>query len=123
MDTKKAKFLEVLKNNAGLIYISCEKYNIDPTTFYNWKKTDPQFEKAVENITERLIDLGESTLYTKMKEGDLTATIFFLKTKGKHRGYSEKQYNEITLRKDLRIDKLDDDAIALAEKLFNKIND
>jgi len=34
---------------------------------------------------------AESQLMKKIKQGNLTAIIFFLKTQAKHRGYVEKQ--------------------------------
>jgi hypothetical protein len=36
------------------------------------------------------IDFAESQLHKQIKEGSTAATIFFLKTKGKQRGYVER---------------------------------
>lgn len=44
----------------------------------------------MENINERNLDYAESALLKLIKEGNATALIFFLKTKGKHRGYIER---------------------------------
>ena len=41
------------------------------------------------------MDFAESHLYKLVKEGNPAATIFFLKTKGKARGYVERQEVEI----------------------------
>ena len=43
--------------------------------------------KDVENIA---IDFAESQLHQQILDGNSTATIFFLKTKGKKRGYVER---------------------------------
>ena len=92
MNIKKKAFIEVLRNNAGNIKLSCEKAGIGRTTYYNWIDDDKDFEKEVSNVNEELIDFAESELMKKITDGNLTAIIFFLKTKGQTRGYIEKQY-------------------------------
>ncbi len=47
---------------------------------------------------EESLDFVESALMAKIEEGNLRAIIFFLKTKAKSRGYSEK--TEIDLKQD-----------------------
>ena len=46
------------------------------------------YKKRCKEIQESLIDFAESQLLKKMKKEDLGAIIFFLKTKGKKRGYT-----------------------------------
>lgn len=90
--TKKQKqFLELLEKNAGNISKTCKAVNIGRTIFYKWCKQSEHFKKEYENVMENLIDEVESSLMTNIKSGDTIATIFFLKTRGKHRGYIEKQ--------------------------------
>ena len=50
----------------------------------------------MEEIQNLVLDFAESKLYELVKEGNPVATIFLLKTKGKSRGYVEKQIQEIT---------------------------
>lgn len=57
---------------------------------------DPEYKKAVLDIGERVLDFAESELFKQIREGSTTATIFLLKTKGKKRGYIERQEYEIT---------------------------
>jgi hypothetical protein len=99
--TKKRKeiFLEVFRNNAVNISSACKKAGIYRNTFYLWCKKDSKFKEQVDDIKEELIDFAESQLMEKIKSGDTTSLIFFLKTKGKSRGYTEKQ--EITHSGDL----------------------
>ena len=50
--------------------------------------------KVSSEITEDFKDFAEFELFKKIKEGNLTATIFFLKCKAKDRGYIER--SEVT---------------------------
>ncbi len=87
---KKKLFLEKMKSSLCNVTASCEAVNIARKTFYEWMKKDEKFRQAVDDLQERDIDFVESQLYKQIKDGDTTATIFYLKTKGRKRGYSEK---------------------------------
>jgi len=56
---------------------------------YIWIK-DEGLEAAIQEGRNRILDLAENKLASKIKEGDTTSLIFFLKTQGKARGYVEK---------------------------------
>ena len=90
MDEKKKKFLENLKASLGIITSACEKTGISRTTYRRWLKSDEDFAAEAADITETQVDFVESRLLQAIKDGETTAIIFYLKTKGKHRGYSEK---------------------------------
>ena len=92
---KKENFLTALQRNLGHISRSCESSNISRATYYKWLKDDEEFKESVEASWEGLVDHVEHQLLTKINKGDTTAMIFFLKTKGKDRGYSERQEFEI----------------------------
>jgi len=49
----------------------------------------------MEQKREEIIDFAESQLIKKISDGDTTAIIFFLKTIGRNRGYSEKANNQL----------------------------
>lgn len=91
MDIKKKALIDSLTNNLNNITEACKDIGITRDTYYKWKKSDPEFREAAENINEHLIDFAENSLLKQIENGNTTATIFFLKTRGKHRGYVEKQ--------------------------------
>ena len=96
--TKKEKeYLEILRKNLGVVAFACKSSNVSRAWHYQHVHKNPDFKKAVEEIEEDTIDFAETALYNKIKEGDTTATIFFLKTKGKKRGYVERVENEVTI--------------------------
>lgn len=94
---KQKAFLEIFKKVSGNVSIACEKVAVSRGTYYNWIKANPRFKDAVDEINEGLIDFSESKLHLKINEGDTTAIIFHLKTKGRNRGYVERVENDVTI--------------------------
>lgn len=108
MDTNKKTVLEMLAKTRGVVSTACESANIARSTFYDWCNNDPEFKQVVDDINEAAIDFVESKLIEKIDgitvqtynaKGEAviyeqppsdTAIIFFLKTRGKKRGYIER---------------------------------
>lgn len=86
---KKKAFLAKMESTLGNITASCKAANIARSTYYEWMEKDPKFAAAVNELAEANIDFAESCLKQQIKDGNTTATIFYLKTKGKARGYIE----------------------------------
>ena len=88
--------LQALENSLGVVTVACKQTDIPRSTYYKWLKEDEQFAKAVKDIENIALDFGESQLHSQMKDGNTSATIFFLKTKGKKRGYVERSELDLT---------------------------
>ena len=88
---KKEAILQALENSLGVVTVACKQADIPRSTYYKWLKEDEEFAKVVKDIENIALDFGESQLHSQMKDGNTSATIFFLKTKGKKRGYIERQ--------------------------------
>lgn len=101
MDTKKKDMLEALERALGIVTTACERANIARQTHYNWMKSDTEYKDAVNLIHERTLDFAESSLHKAIRDGNVAAVIFYLKTRGKARGYVERQEVEMTERKPL----------------------
>lgn len=87
---KKKEFIEIFTTALGNIGATCLKTGIARVTFYEWMKTDNDFKQRVENLPEIRLDFAENQLNKLMKKDHPAAIIFFLKTKGKQRGYIER---------------------------------
>src|SRR5215469_6278752 len=61
-----------------------------PRTVRNYVKRHPRLVKVIEETVELNLDTAESQLMTLIANGNLGAVIFYLKTKGKARGYVER---------------------------------
>lgn len=115
-ENKKEKMLDALQKNGGNVKAATEAVGIHRCTHYDWLENDADYKQAVEDIAEGCLDIAENVLQTAIKNGDMTATIFYLKTKGKKRGYNEKieyegkQQTEISVSK-INVGKLPDDIL------------
>ena len=101
MDTQKKEMLEALERSLGIVSTACSAIGIARQTHYNWIKKDDDYRVAVTALEDRTIDFAESHLHKLIKDGNPAATIFFLKTKGKRRGYVERQEIEVQEKKPL----------------------
>jgi hypothetical protein len=90
-NTKKRAMLEALESSLGIVTTAALKAQIDRSSHYGWIKSDAEYKIAVDAINESVLDFAESNLFKLVKDGNTTAIIFYLKTKGKKRGYVERQ--------------------------------
>jgi transposase-like protein len=87
---KKKQLIECLKKSKGIVADACKSTGISRGTFYNWCKEDAEFNEEVNQINEETLDFVESKLLENINKGEVTSIIFYLKTKGRNRGYQEK---------------------------------
>lgn len=87
----KAAFLQVLQTSCGILQPACDACSIDRHTISRWRQLDKVFDQACKDTLDLGLDLAENALLRQIQSGDTTAIIFYLKCKGKERGYIEKQ--------------------------------
>jgi hypothetical protein len=90
IEIKKQRLLEALEKSLGIVTTACKTAGVARSSFYEWKENDPEFAMAVQEIDNVTLDFAESSLHKQINEGNATSTIFYLKTKGKKRGYVER---------------------------------
>jgi len=105
----KKAIIEALEQSLGVVTSACKKVGIGRTTFYGWLRDDKAFAQKVNDIQDVAIDFAESQLHKQIKDGSTAATIFYLKTKGKKRGYVERveqqvNFTENTIFKEIDLD-------------------
>ncbi len=91
MTAKKRAMLEALEKSLGVVTTAARVADVSRETHYRWLKEDAEYKEAVRLIGEQAIDFAESYLHALIKDKNPAAVIFFLKTKGKARGYVERQ--------------------------------
>lgn len=87
----KRAMIEALEKSLGVVTTAAKQAGINRKTHYEWLKEDPDYKAQVEDVANIALDFAESQLHKQIQEGEVSSTIFFLKTKGKGRGYIERQ--------------------------------
>src|ERR1041385_9526298 len=67
-----------------------KKFGCHRSLVWQYVDSDPDLRALTDELNETFIDEAESQLYKHIREGNVVACIFFLKTKARHRGYSER---------------------------------
>jgi len=88
---KKAAMLEALEKSLGVVTTAAKSVGIERTSHYRWCLEDAEYKKAVDELADVALDFAESQLHKQIQNGEVSSTIFYLKTKGKKRGYIESQ--------------------------------
>ena len=93
MNIKKESLLKAYAECYGNVSKACKAVDCSRKTYYRWLKEDEEFKTAIEAVepNELFVDFAEEHLVEKIRKGDTTAIIFALKTRGKKRGYVERQ--------------------------------
>lgn len=89
------KIAEVYKKKGCNITATCAALNISRRTFYQKKEKSKSLQDLLAEADESMLDFAESKLIEHINNNDTTCLIFFLKTKGKKRGYVERTEHDV----------------------------
>lgn len=98
-ESQKKMMLKALAKKRGIIKDAAAICGISRKTHYDWIRTCPWYAACVDEIQDAAVDFVESKLFNLIDRGSEAATIFFMKTRGKGRGYIEKIESDITINK------------------------
>jgi hypothetical protein len=104
----KKALIEALEKSLGVVTTACRSVGVSRWTFYDYLKSDAEFAAQVADIENIALDFAESKLHKRIEKDDTTAIIFFLKTKGKRRGYIEKSEVENSGKQKIEIEYVND---------------
>jgi hypothetical protein len=90
-DIHKKAMIEALEKSLGVVTTACKTVGISRQTHYEWYREDEAYKAEVDSIADIALDFAESQLHKQIQNGEVSSTIFYLKTKGKKRGYVERQ--------------------------------
>ena len=90
----KKKLIEALELSYGIVTTACRNAKVSRQTFYQYCKSDPEFKKDVDSIQDIALDFVEGQLLKSIKNDNVASIIYYMKTKGRKRGYAESSLNE-----------------------------
>ena len=108
VERRKRMFLTALRRTGGNISRACSRVGLSRNTISVWMRSDDIFREEMLELAEAITDAVEDELMKRIAAGDTYAIIFYLKTMGRKRGYTEKI--EIDGVKD-EYDKMSDDEL------------
>jgi hypothetical protein len=85
------QIIEALEKSRGMVYVAARLLKCDPITIKRRIEASDKVRDVVEAQAELFVDTAELKLIESVNNGDSWAIQFALKTKGKNRGYVEKQ--------------------------------
>ena len=89
--------LEAIKGTQGLISKIQKKLEAATGEHWNWETVEKYVhkweacEEAVKAEKEAMLDLAENNIFKALKQNDLATSKWYLRMKGKERGYIETQ--------------------------------
>lgn len=111
----KEKLLECMEKALGVVTVGCKMAGLNRQNHYNFMEADPDYRERYNALANVALDFAESALHKQIGAGEVASTIFYLKTKGKGRGYVEKVEIEGSIKRDDELKDLDEaDLMALA---------
>ena len=81
---------EALRSTGGIRSDAAALLKCSPSTIKRYIDRSEALATIASEVVEHVIDLAELKLVEAINAGNLTAIMFYLKTKGKHRGYTER---------------------------------
>lgn len=98
MNRKQKRFIKTFTESCACnVSATCKMLNINRRLFYKWMNEQTDFKEAIEDAQESLVDLAETKLQQNIMEGKEASIFFFLKTKGKDRGYIETVEQKVSI--------------------------
>jgi hypothetical protein len=89
---KVAHVKKALFANYGNMAAAAQALGTTRQNVYQRVKRSKELQQARDEAIEQSIDLAENSLLSQIRDKNTAATIFFLKTIGKKRGYIEPQH-------------------------------
>lgn len=82
---------QALTETKGMIYVAAKRLTCAPETIYARLKRSERLRALQDALQGEMGDVAELRLYNAIQRGEHWAIAFYLRTKGKSRGYIERK--------------------------------
>ena len=111
LSSEQEHFLQTMEKSLGILSVALQKSEVSRQEYDGWLE-NKEFIRRLEIVKETAVDYVENKLLTKINTGDLQAIQYYLKTKGKKRGYVERTQTDLIITpKKIDTSKLSDEAL------------
>lgn len=108
--------LNALEQSLGVVTQAIKNVGISRSAHYLWMQNDEEYAQAVNDIQDVTLDFAESQLYKQILNGSSTATIFFLRTRGRKRGYIERHEVDQRIESTVHLEPIDINKLSLEQR-------
>ena len=123
----KKKFVKAMEGSGGILANIARKLNVSRSAVTQFVQNHEDIRDLLAQEDENINDLAEAKLITKLNEGDMQAIKFRLTTKGKYRGYVERQelehIGDNNFKIDINISNEAKKVFELEQKKVKELND
>lgn len=85
------QFEKAIPNSAGIVSEIAKRVGCDWHTARKFIDNHARLLRMYQDESEKILDVGEAALFKAVQGGDMAGIKYLLSTKGKHRGYVERQ--------------------------------
>lgn len=85
----KELLLLALEKSLGIVTPACKDVGISRDRFYTYYNEDEDFRRKVDDLQNIQLDFVENQLFRKIKDGSERSIIFYMKHRGRGRGYTD----------------------------------
>ena len=90
------QILEFLEANGGYLSHTATALDISRKTLWTYIRSSPELQEEIEHLNEARLDMTELALMKNVDGGNITAQMYHLNCKGRHRGFGNFKQIEIT---------------------------
>lgn len=82
--------IDALRRSGGFVSVAAQALGCDRVTVHRYINEFPTVKAAYEETNETNLDVAEAMLMKQVREGDPGQVRFYLRTKGRSRGYGDR---------------------------------
>ena len=87
---KKRQMITAMEQNLCIVSRASDVVGISRKTHYDWMKKDKRYKEAIDELQNVTLDHVELKLHELIDDLNVPAILFYMKTKGKARGYVDR---------------------------------